>query len=450
MTTYKFIVKIVTSALEAVPILLMYLKVLQKEYYLKEHKEKIGLYVSIHSIFSAWAIMGIKNGGHTPAIIIFSIMVLAILTSTALKNSAIAGLVSFIYIMTIELGCIAIFSIFAGTNSIILLDNIGIDIGFALVLNLIRVSILVFMYKAKIKFLKLPSKEEEDNITSYWMLGMLIMIICVFSVNYIISNKTNIVIYQVLLFLLLLFFIVIGIIDYTKRMELNKIKNKFELKEEYAKDLESIIDIIRREKHDFANHINTIYAMCILDKPDTLDCIKNYLKRTISNLESSYKFFDTGNDYIDGLIAMKSNFAFENNIHLDIDFEISLDAIMADDYDLVGIISNILDNAFQALNSEKHDDGKKIVSVYGYVEENKYYLSIANNGPMIPENKIDKIFNKGFTTKNDAKKDHGFGLFIVNNLMKKNEGKVIVSSSPEETEFLLEFKLKKSYCEETG
>lgn len=449
MITYKFITKIFNSALEAVPILLMYLKVLQKEHYLKEQKCKSGLYILMYSIFAAWAIIGIPNGGHTPVIVIFSIIILAILTSTALKYSAIAAMVSFIYIITIELGCIVIFSIFAGTNSIVLLDRIGIDIVFALVLNLIRVSILAFMYKAKMSFIKLPFKDEEDNITSYWIFGMFIMIICLVSVNNIISNRVNIIIYQVLLFLLLLLFVIIGIIDYKKRMELNKIKNKFELKEEYAKNLESIIDIIRREKHDFANHINTIYAMCVLDKPDTLGRIKNYLKTTTNNLETSYKFFDTGNNYIDGLIAMKSNFAFENDIYLDVDFEISLDVIIVDDYDLVGIISNILDNAFQAFNYEKHD-GKKIVSVYGYVEEGKYYLCIANNGPMIAKNKIDKIFNKGFTTKKNDKKDHGFGLFIVNNLMKKNGGEIIVSSSPEETEFLLEFKLKKQYCEQIG
>ncbi|MCY6354978.1 sensor histidine kinase [Clostridium sp. ZS2-4] len=449
MTTYKFIAKFINSALEAVPILLMYLKVLQKEYYLKEHKLKIGLYILIHAIFSAWAIISISNGGHTLAIIIFSIMVMAILTSTALKYSAVAALISYIYIIIIEVGCITIFSILAGKNSILLLDNIKIDILFALVLNLIRVSILAFMHKTKINFIKFPLKEEEDNITSYWIFGIFIMLICLISVNNIISNKINVVIYQVLVSLLLLFFIFIGMIDYRKRMELNKIKNKFELKKEYANNLESIIDIIRREKHDFANHINTIYAMCILNRPDTLECIKNYLRRTTNNLETAYKFFDTGNDYIDGLIAMKSNLAFENDIYLDVDFEISLDVIMIDDYELVGIISNILDNAFQCFNSEKHDE-KKIISVYGYVEEGKYYLSIANNGPMIPKNKIDKIFNKGFTTKKDDKKDHGFGLFIVNSLMKKNGGKVSISSSPEETEFLLEFKLKEDSCEETG
>lgn len=449
MITYKFITKIFNSALEAVPILLMYLKILQKEHYLKEQKGKCGMYIFIYSIFAAWAIIGISNGGHTPVIVTFSIIILAILTSTTLKYSSIAALISFIYIITIELGCIGIFSIFAGTNSIVLLNRIGIDIAFALVLNLIRISILAFMYKAKKSFIKLPFKDEEDNITSYWILGMFIMIICLVSVNNIISNKANIIIYQVLLFLLVLLFVIIGIIDYKKRMELNNIKNKFELKEEYAKNLESIIDIIRREKHDFANHINTIYAMCILDKPDTLERIKNYLKTTTNNLETSYKFFDTGNNYIDGLIAMKSNFAFENDIYLDVDFEMSLDVIMVDDYDLVGIVSNILDNAFQAFNSEKHY-GKKIVSVYGYVEQGKYYLCIANNGPMIPENKIDKIFNKGFTTKQDDKKDHGFGLFIVNSLVKKNGGQIIVSSSSQETEFSLEFKLKEGYSEQIG
>lgn len=51
MITYKFITKIFNSALEAVPILLMYLKILQKEHYLKEQKGKCGMYIFIYSIF---------------------------------------------------------------------------------------------------------------------------------------------------------------------------------------------------------------------------------------------------------------------------------------------------------------------------------------------------------------------------------------------------------------
>ncbi|WP_268060212.1 sensor histidine kinase [Clostridium brassicae] len=448
MVIERFASKIFVSFLEAIPILLMYLKIVQKEYYLKKHKGRMLLFVIMHAVFASWAFISFPKGEHTIAIIGSLIIVLSILTSTLLKHSVIAVLISIIYILSIELVCISIFSMCVGENSILLLNNIKADIIFSIVLNFVRLVVLAIIYKVNISFIKLNSRDEEDTITSYWILGIAIMLVYISSMNIIISNKVNIVLYQVILIFMFMFFVIIGIVDYKKRIDLNKIRNKFELKKEYANNLESIIDIIRREKHDFANHINTIYAMCVLNKPNTLEHIKEYLQRTTNNLESSYKFFDTGNNYIDGLIAMKSNYALENDIYLDVEFDESLEVVRVEDNDLVGIISNILDNAFQAFNQGNHE-GKKIVSTYGYVEDNKYYLCIANNGPMIPNESAKKIFEKGFSTKKNQKKDHGFGLYIVRNLVRKNGGNISLISSSKETEFLIEFQLKEEYYRKT-
>ncbi|MGE4284717.1 MAG: ATP-binding protein, partial [Clostridia bacterium] len=78
-----------------------------------------------------------------------------------------------------------------------------------------------------------------------------------------------------------------------------------------------------------------------------------------------------------------------------------------------------------------------------YIEGKAYYLSIADNGPMIPEEIKNKIFDNGFSTKDNNKPDHGFGLFIVNELIKQHSGEIKVLSSEEETEFLIKFKVRK-------
>ncbi|QGU94930.1 GHKL domain-containing protein [Clostridium bovifaecis] len=450
MTARNFILESSLSIMEALNIALIYLGVVQKVHYFKEEKLKIALFIILYSIFSAWASIGIPNGYHSVLIILLSIIVLSILTSTRMTISSIGVLASAIYFLIVEITIMLLASGITGINFFNAEEFQRVRYIFTVIVKILEmIFVILIMYKRKNHILKLSYRDIEEGNFVYWFLGMFLMGLVVLSVNFINSNKVDMLLYNILLFLIFLFFIVIGIIDYRKKVELINIKNKFHVREEYINNLEAVVDIIRKEKHDFANHINTVYAICILNRENSTERIKDYLKSITDNLQSSYKFYNTGNTYVDGLIAVKSNYAFENNIYLDVDFETSLEALEINDNDLVAILSNILDNAFHAVLSEPKEK-KKIVSVYGYIESNKYYLSIANNGPMISEEAKGKIFKKGFSTKVYNKKEHGFGLFIVEQLIRKNEGEIMFSSSEEETEFLFILKVKKGYCGENS
>lgn len=441
MDYYTLLKEFIAVLMEAVIMILIYLRVFEKNYYLKEEKSKVIFFILMYAVFSTWASLSIPQGYHSIIIMIFSTMILSILTSTKFLKSFIAVVVGLIYFTIVDLLTISVISLITGDDLFdsIKLESIKYQVTFTA--KFIQIFIVLMIYKYNKRIIKFKSNDEDENVLGYWFLGMFLMALFI-TVG--ISNKKDVYLYQALLFAFFFLFIVVGMIDYKKKIELLQIKNKYHLKEEYINNLEAIVDIIRREKHDFANHINTVYAMCIMNRPDTLERIKAYLKSTTNNLESTYKFYDTGNGYVDGLIAVKSNFAFENNIYLDVDFETPLEVIAINDNDLIGIIGNVLDNALYAVFSEK-EDGKKIVSVYGYMENERYYLSIANNGPMVPKEIGNKIFKKGFSTKSDNRRDHGFGLYIVDQLVKKNGGQIIFSSSPEETEFLIEFKVRKEY-----
>ena len=58
---------------------------------------------------------------------------------------------------------------------------------------------------------------------------------------------------------------------------------------------------------------------------------------------------------------------------------------------------------------------------------------------------IEKIFEKGFSTKklNSNNEEHGLGLYIIKNIIKKNKGTIIASSFKEETEFLIKLDIRK-------
>ncbi|MCK5223717.1 ATP-binding protein, partial [Candidatus Calescamantes bacterium] len=61
---------------------------------------------------------------------------------------------------------------------------------------------------------------------------------------------------------------------------------------------------------------------------------------------------------------------------------------------------------------------------------------VENNGPIIPEELIKKIFEPMFTTK---KTGTGLGLAIVNRFAKNIQGSVKVNSSDTRTYFILTF-----------
>jgi len=98
--------------------------------------------------------------------------------------------------------------------------------------------------------------------------------------------------------------------------------------------------------------------------------------------------------------------------------------------------SLILQNMVEAFTGTS----KNARVVIEYKQSDKYdELSFSNNGDKIPENIVNQIFDRFFTTKN--KDQHrGLGLSIVKYNMESFGGEIFVSSTDKETKFTLCFK----------
>lgn len=213
---------------------------------------------------------------------------------------------------------------------------------------------------------------------------------------------------------------------------------------EYKKSLSVIAEsqaLLRKERHDFINHLNTLNAMYQYNKPDTLERMGNYIIKLAGNSELHRSVPESGNECIDALLSVKINSVKQENVHFETTYELPLSDIDIDDVDLISIIGNIIDNAFDAVAMNEQDI-KKIISVYAYKENNKAYISISNNGPKIPDEYLDKIFVNKFTTKSEKEGERGYGLYITKELVTKNMGEIHVTSTESGTEFLLELNLK--------
>ena len=215
----------------------------------------------------------------------------------------------------------------------------------------------------------------------------------------------------------------------------------YKIQGQHIKHMEEIISIIRQEKHDFANHINVIQGLCMLNKPDTVEKIKDYVSKISDTVHSSFKYLNTGNDYIDGLLSIKNNYAVKNNIDFEVMVDEPFNLIKIRQDELISIVSNLIDNAFEALQSKPDSDDKEI-AVSTFREHEYFCIEVADNGDVISESMKEKIFDKGFSTKASKKSDHGFGLYIIKQLVEKNNGSICVESSPEITKFLVKFKIE--------
>ena len=104
--------------------------------------------------------------------------------------------------------------------------------------------------------------------------------------------------------------------------------------------------------------------------------------------------------------------------------------------DLQRVLSNILRNAVTAMN------GTGVIEIETYCILDFNIIKVKNNGPKIKEDIIDKIFQVGFSTKENKNKDNGFGLSIVKELVEKNNGFIEVESNDIFTEFIIKIPKK--------
>jgi signal transduction histidine kinase len=92
--------------------------------------------------------------------------------------------------------------------------------------------------------------------------------------------------------------------------------------------------------------------------------------------------------------------------------------------------SNIIKNALDAMKS------KGLIQIKAKETESHITVTISNNGPEIPAQIKDKIFDKFFTTK-DESSGTGLGLNIVKQVIEEHRGEISVKSDSNLTTFTI-------------
>lgn len=139
--------------------------------------------------------------------------------------------------------------------------------------------------------------------------------------------------------------------------------------------------------------------------------------------DSSNKTIFNINDCIYSAIKLCKN-KLKYNIALDLNLNEN-PAVFASFTEIEQIIINLLINASDAIESHKE---KGTISIATSIKQNNIIIEVKDDGPGIPEDKLNKIFTPFFTTK-EVGKGTGLGLSISQNIIKSNNGDILAENN---------------------
>lgn len=228
----------------------------------------------------------------------------------------------------------------------------------------------------------------------------------------------------------ILFFL--NFIGIKKSLEVFEHKKEIELHKKHYDIISEMLEDAKRREHEFKNHLTTIYCLHQLGEED--DGMKEYIKSVSKSVTIAPPILKLKNKIIAAVIYNKIRIANEN----DIIFEYYLDHTVSfpiADYQLVEIISNLLNNAFEALQYRRDIPEKRVILEIDSENDNPYIL-VKNNGKTLLPSEIPFIFKQGFSKKSRGR---GYGLYNVKRIVEKNNGQIEVFLENEYTLFKILF-----------
>lgn len=216
----------------------------------------------------------------------------------------------------------------------------------------------------------------------------------------------------------------------------SQISDKAKEVEMLNSSLNDKIDELKKLKHDYGSEISSLHALSRLGKYDRLqEVLDGIVGRYQTTSTSVIAEIDA-----DPIIFSVLHEAVARGVNVITFDSVDYEELDISDDELVKLVSNIVRNSLDALK----DTERPIIKYKSYSGYNGAIITIDNNGPEIPKEIRKKIFEKGFSTKGNNDGDRGFGLSIVNDIIKKCKGEISIESNSQWTQFKVEIPYKES------
>ncbi len=226
------------------------------------------------------------------------------------------------------------------------------------------------------------------------------------------------------LFIVSLYF-AISMFSLIRTNKLEETTQNLEEQKMYNKTLSTLHDNIRGFKHDFNNIIQAIGGYISVGN---MDGLKSYYKDLLEECQLNNNLAVLNPELINNpaiysLLTDKYYKAEKHEIKLSLEIMADLSNLNIKTYELTRILGILLDNAIEAASQ----CDEKIVNVIFRNDKNRNKtLIIVQNSYINKGINIDRIFEKGYTSREDNAEDnksegnHGLGLWEVRKYLTKN------------------------------
>ncbi|SEQ02032.1 PAS domain S-box-containing protein [Amphritea atlantica] len=206
-------------------------------------------------------------------------------------------------------------------------------------------------------------------------------------------------------------------------------KDELDMVSQQLTRIQQYADTLRSQAHEYSNKLHTIAGLIQIGATDqALQLIGQESQSHQALIKLLMKA--APDPVLAGCLLGKYNRAREMGLALVIDPESEMtnlpDKLPREQ--LVSIIGNLIDNALEATLNHQGSDGKVHLSMTDL--GNDLIFEIEDQGAGIPPEQQDRIFEKGFSSKN--RDGHGYGLHLVKNLLDKLHGTITIESGPSE------------------
>ena len=195
---------------------------------------------------------------------------------------------------------------------------------------------------------------------------------------------------------------------------------------------------LRAQTHEFMNKMHVIMGLIDMEAYDEL---KEFTKEVAYNRQSEVSYVVTRlrDITLAGFVLGKISRSRE----LDIDFSLSEESEIHNElevpsvHDLVLIVGNIVENAFDALANY---EGERIVSLSILDFDKEIVITVEDSGPGINNKIINNLYERGVSSKG---KGHGYGLYLVKQCVENLQGTIDIESTDEGTTFTVRLPIKR-------
>lgn len=207
-----------------------------------------------------------------------------------------------------------------------------------------------------------------------------------------------------------------GVSTFRDKTEIKKMLNTLSEVRRYSEDL-------RAQTHEYTNKLYVLSGLLQLGHYQ--EAIKLIQAESETHQNQTQTIIDKIKDQtVQAILLGKIGKASEKKIKIKVDPSSSIQELPhhIDVNELITILGNLLDNAIEAVSHQE----KREVSFFMTDVGNDIVFEVADSGSGIKDEHLTRIFDRGFSTKD--KKDHGYGLAIVEEVVDGLQGSIEVQN----------------------